>query len=152
MRTLAGCLLVAAVSLAVTQTPQDFRNRYGEPEVERFSVRPGIGLTVEYGSDRLACQILIQPSRQILSSQEEEARFMSSEMVTDILEEVVPVATRGKETGDFHMVSGCNNFDVTEYENVSLTRSIHNCLPLTPQREMRATVTFKRDVCRSQPK
>jgi hypothetical protein len=86
MRMLAGCLLVAAVRLAVAQTPQDFRNRYGEPEVERFSVRPGIGLTVEYGSDRLACQISIQPPQQILSSQEEEARFMSSEMVTDILE------------------------------------------------------------------
>jgi hypothetical protein len=77
---------------------------------------------------------------------------MSSDMVSDILEEVVPMATRGKETSDFHMVSGCNNFDVTEYDNLSLTRSTHNCLPLKPEREMRASVLFKRDVCRSQPK
>ncbi len=74
---------------------------------------------------------------------------MSSEAVTDILEEVVPVRTRGKETNHFHMVSGCNEVDGTEYENVSITRSTHNCLPLKPQRES-AMVNFKRDICKSQ--
>jgi hypothetical protein len=78
-------------SLAVAQTPQELRNRYGEPEVERFRPRPGISLSVEYGSDHLACRILIQPSQELLN-QEEEAQFMSSETVTDILEEAVPLA------------------------------------------------------------
>jgi len=150
MRILVGCLLVVAVSVAVAQTPEDLRRRYGDPEVERFKARPGIGLTVEYGSDRLACQILIQPPEHILSSQEQEARFMASETVTDILDEVVPLATRGKKNYEFHKVSGCNAFDGTEYENVRITRSIHTCLPLKPEREVRATVIFKRDTCRSQ--
>jgi len=152
MRILVGCLLVVAVSVAVAQTPEDLRRRYGDPEVERFKARPGIGLTVEYGSDRLACQILIQPPEHILSSQEEEARFMASETVTEILDEVVPVGTRGKKTGEFHMVSGCNAVDLTEHENASIARSTHNCLPLKPEREVRATVIFKRDTCRSQSK
>ncbi|PYU19230.1 MAG: hypothetical protein DMG32_24910 [Acidobacteria bacterium] len=152
MDRLVGFLIVVAASLAVAQTPQKLRNRYGEPDVERFRARPGIGLTVEYGSDHVACQILIQPSQQILSSQEEEARFMSSETVTDILEEVVPVGTRGKEIGHVYSAKGCNEFDITECENVSLARSTHNCLPLKREREMRATVTFKRAVCISQSK
>jgi hypothetical protein len=77
---------------------------------------------------------------------------MSSETVADILEEVVPVGTRGKKMGDLHTVSGCNEIELTQYEKVSITRSTHNCLPLKPEREMRATVTFKRVVCQSQSK
>ena len=152
MRTLVGCLLFMVANLAVAQTAQDLRNRYGEPEVGRFRVRPGIGLTVEFGSDHLACQMLIQPSQQLLSSQEEQTVFMSSETDSDILEEIAPIGTRGKETGQSHMVSGCNNIDGTEYENFWITRSTHNCLPLKPEREMRATVTFKRDICQSRTK
>jgi len=148
MRILIG-LLVAAASLAVAQTPQDLHNRYGKPDVERFTARPGISLTVEYGSDHLACNMLIQPPEPLLSRQEEQT-FMRSETVTDILEEVVPVATRGQEKYQFHMVSGCNNIDGTEYENMSITRSTHNCLPLEPERETSATVIFRRDICRSQ--
>lgn len=149
MRTLIGCLLVVA-GFALAPTSQELRNRYGEPDVERFSVRPGIGLTVEYGFDHAACQMSIQPPEHLLSIQEEKTRFMSSEAVTDILEEMVPAGTRGKETTEFHMVSGCNNIDGTEYENVTVVRSTHNCLPLKLEREVRATVSFKRDVCRSQ--
>lgn len=152
MRILIGCVLIVAATLAVAQTPQDLRNRYGEPQVERFSARPGIALTVEYGSDRLACQLLIEPPEHILSSHEQEARFMASETVSDILDEAVPPTTRGKKTGEFHMVSGCNGIDSTEYENVWITRSTHNCLPLKPEREVRATVIFKRATCPSQAK
>jgi hypothetical protein len=107
---------------------------------------------VEYGSDHLACPILIQPPEHILGSEEQEAGFMAAETVSDILDEVVPVATRGKKTSEFHMVSGCNAVDGTEYENAWITRSTHNCLPLKPEREVRATVIFKRDTCQSQTK
>jgi hypothetical protein len=150
MRTLVGYLLVAAGAVALAQTPQDLRNRYGEPEVERFAVRPGIGLTVQYGSDHLACQILIEPEQPIIAGQESETRFMSSETVTNILNEIVPLDTRGTEVNQVHMVSGCNQFDITEYQALSITRSTHNCVPLQPERESRATVIYKRDGCRSQ--
>jgi hypothetical protein len=48
---LARSLLVAAASVALTPSSQDLHNRYGELDVERFIVRPGSSLTVEYGSD-----------------------------------------------------------------------------------------------------
>jgi hypothetical protein len=57
MRILAVCLLVALGTVAVTQSSQELRNRYGEPDLERFIARPGIGLTVQYGSDHLACEV-----------------------------------------------------------------------------------------------
>ena len=54
MRFLTGCLLAAAGGVVLTQSSQELHSRYGEPDMERFTVRPGISLTVEYGSDHLA--------------------------------------------------------------------------------------------------
>lgn len=77
---------------------------------------------------------------------------MSPEVVTEILEEVAPANTRGKETGKMIQNAGCNEFQTVEYGNTTITRSTHNCLPLKLEREMRATVAFKRDICSKQNK
>jgi len=97
MRILIGCLLVATASVVLTQSSQEFHSRYGEPDTERFTARPGISLAVEYGSDQLACQVLIEPPQSLIH-QEEQARLMSSEGASQVLEEVAPVATRGKKS------------------------------------------------------
>jgi hypothetical protein len=91
MRILIGSFIVTA-SVLLSQSSQDFRNRYGEPDRER----PGITLTVEYGSDHLACYALIDPPQPLLYS-EEHVPLMSSEGVTEVLEEAAPAAMRGKE-------------------------------------------------------
>jgi hypothetical protein len=80
MRIVAGCLLVAVGSVLLTQSSQEFHSRYGEPDIERFAARPGISLAVEYGSDHLACQVVIEPPQSLIH-QEEQARLMSSEGV-----------------------------------------------------------------------
>jgi hypothetical protein len=36
---------------------QEFRNLYGEPDLERYIARPGISVTVQYGSDHLPCTL-----------------------------------------------------------------------------------------------
>jgi hypothetical protein len=151
MRILAVCLLVALGTVAVTQSSQELRNRYGEPDLERFIARPGIGFTVQYGSDHLACEVLVEPP-QPLAYTKEDVPLMSSEAVTEILEEVVPSRMRGKETGKIVTASGCNEFQIVEYENMSIMRSTHNCLPLKPEREIRATIAFKREICPKQAK
>jgi hypothetical protein len=71
--------------IVLTQSSQEFHSRYGEPDLERFIARPGIGLTIQHGSDHLACQVLIEP-RQPLIYTEENVPLMSSESVTEILE------------------------------------------------------------------
>ncbi len=146
MRIVAGCLIVAVGSVVLTQSSQDLHNRYGEPDGERFAARPGISLTVEYGSDHLACQALIEPP-QPLTYREEHVPLMSSDGVSEVLKEIAPVAMRGKEIGTSNLLSGCIVADLTEYENVTIMRSTHNCLPLKPEREIRTTVGFNRDAC-----
>jgi len=146
MRIVVGCLLVVAGSVALTQSSQDLHNRYGVPDRERFSARPGISLTVEYGSDHLACNALIEPP-QPLTYTEQHVPLMSSEGVSEVLEEVAPVAMRGKEINAGVLMSGCNEARVTEYENVSIMRSTHTCEPTSHDQDVRTAITFKREIC-----
>jgi hypothetical protein len=151
MRVPIGCFVLMAFCSSGAQTSQEFHSRYGESEIERFAVRPGIGLTVEFGNDGLACQELLELSRPILHH-EDQAAFMPADEVDKILEEIAPVSTRGKETNKSIISSGCNNIETVEYENLSITRSTHNCVRSSLNRDTQATITFKRDACRSQRK
>jgi hypothetical protein len=109
MRILVGCLLVASASVFLTQSYQEFHSRYGEPDMERFTARPGISVAVEYGSDRLACQVLIEPPDSLIH-QEEQARLMSSEGASQVLEEVAPVATRGNKSIHLLILADASRF------------------------------------------
>ena len=151
MRILIACFLVAAASVALSQSSQELHNRYGEPDRERFAARPGISLTVEYGSDHLVCQALIEPPQPPTYS-EEHVPLMSSEGVSEVLEGVAPVAIRGKEINTGSFQSGCNEARMTEYENVSIMRSTHTCDSWSREQDVRTTIIFKRDVCPRQRK
>ena len=148
---IVGCLLLAVGSVFLTQSSQDLHNRYGEPDRERYSARPGISLTVEYGSDHLACYALIEPP-QPLTYTKQYVPLMSSEGVSEVLEEVAPVAMRGKEINTFTSQSGCNVARVTDYENASIMRSTHTCDPASHDQDVRTAITFKRDICPKQTK
>jgi hypothetical protein len=150
MRILLTCLLVAASALTLAPGAQDFRKQYGQPDTERFIARPGISLTVQYGSDHLACQMLIESPRQLLLQKDSEGTLLPPDKITEILDEVVPVSGRGKQLNQGVTEAGCNVFTFTDYENVSIGRATHECIPLQPDRESSATVTFKRDICRSE--
>ncbi len=150
MRTSFGCLLVGIAGLVLAPNSQELGNRYGVPDMERFIVQPGISLTVEYGSDHLTCQALIEPP-QALFHREETAPLMSPEAVIKTLETIAPESERGKEISRGITASGCNEFQVVEYENVTIMHSMHNCLPPKPDREIQATVSFKRTTCGRSP-
>jgi hypothetical protein len=150
MRMLVIGLIASAATLSLAPGAQDFRKHFGEPDSERFMARPGIALTVQYGSDHLACQMLIESPRQLLLQKNSEGTALSPGKVTEILDEVVPVSTRGKELNHVVAEAGCNVFTSTIYENVSISRVTHECLPLQPDRESSAAVTFNRDICRTE--
>jgi hypothetical protein len=149
MHILARSFLVAAASFVLAPSSQDLHNRYGEPDMERFIVRPGIGLTAQYGSDHLACQVLIEPPQSLIH-QEEQPPLMSSDGVSEVLEEIAPATMRGNEILSAIRVSGCNEYRITDYENVSIMRSTHTCDPSSHDQDVRTTITFKRDICPKQ--
>jgi hypothetical protein len=150
MRILVGCLLIVSASLSAGQTSRELRDRYGEPDVERFAVADDIGLTVENGSDGLACQIVIQRKQPLLHS-EQTHDYMSPEAVGKIIDEIVPPASRGHELNTILESMGCAEERIEEYENVWITHASDMCIPLKHEREGTATVVFKRQVCPVSP-
>jgi hypothetical protein len=74
----------------------NLRARYGEPTLERFTAAPQIELLVNYGIDRQACEILIQPaSLPILPTERSLGPAMDEIVVSQIIEELSPNAARG---------------------------------------------------------
>jgi hypothetical protein len=71
--------VVATAFLAPSSA--DIHNLYGNPDIERYSARPGIRVTVQCGSDQRVCQAIIEPPQQLLHSDDEalDAQLPSGE-------------------------------------------------------------------------
>jgi hypothetical protein len=149
MRFVAGCLIIATGGVVLAQSSRELHRRYGEPDMERFNVQPGVSLTVEYGSDHLACKFSIAPTKPFDPSDPVGIfSTISSDSVTEILDEIVPVSTRGKETGRATTASSCaNEVESFEYDSAVIVRSVIGCASSKPQQENHATVWLKRDIC-----
>jgi hypothetical protein len=116
--------------------------------MERFTVRPGISLTVEYGPDHLACKFLIAPTKPFDPSDPGSFSTIPSSTVAEILDEIVPPSTRGKETPGSGMASSCmNEMESFDYDSALIVRSMIGCSSSRPQQENQATVWLKRETC-----
>ena len=138
-------LALPAIS-ASGQNATELKARYGDPDAERFLVRPGVTLMVSYAGDRTACEMLIGPMRSIIP-RNEAAIYMRPEVMTEIIDEVLPLADRGKLVRSLVTKSGCNEIDTKEYENVTITRFRHKCELPNPEIEEQATITRKDSSC-----
>jgi hypothetical protein len=147
VRILAG-LLVLIATAAAPPTSVELHARYGKPDVQRFAVRPDLALSVEYGEDGQACAMRIEPRHDFFHSSWNNPPT-SIEALTDILNEVVPPETRGKELGPRPRISGAcyGALGPTEYENVTINLYYGMCeKQLTPRG---LEVHFKRPACKS---
>jgi len=109
LRIIATCLILAAASGVLAPSSQELHNRYGELYLESFLARPGIGLTVEYGSDHSTRIDRTSPP---------------------------PLPSWRKPSSD-----------VAGYGHRNSGRGCAGLSP-TPEREVRATIAYTRDVCR----
>jgi hypothetical protein len=131
---------------AIELNATDLRNRYGDPGAQRFKVRPGITLMVTYGRDRTACRMVLGPIRSIIP-RDEPARYMRSEDVTGIIDEVLLEADRGEQLLGAVTESGCNDYETIDYDNVTVSRFRHRCDLPKPEIESEATVMRKTPAC-----
>ncbi len=147
MRIAVGCIAVVIATVGLSPTSQDLRNRYGRPDIERFTAGPGISLTVEYGSDHQACQMKIEPTQPLIHPMTANDIVMPEAEVSKIVDEVVPVASRVKliTTGGFQASCGLGN--LAEYENVSIKRASTACSHAVSYSDVGTMIVFKRDIC-----
>ena len=127
---------------------EDVHKLYGEPTMERFAVGNGITVTVEYGPDRAACQILIAPKRLLVEVKSPDS-LMSSPGVSHVLQELLPLATRGRQVDSNSVQVEGNTLVRTDYEKLSIRRvcSSQSCVSSTENQDLRTLVVFKRDAC-----
>ena len=142
----SSAIVSQAYVSAIELNAADLHSRFGEPDMERFVVRPGITLTVSYGTDRAACRMVIGPTRSIIP-RDEPTQYMRPEDVTEIIDEVLPEANRGDLLLGVVTKSGCNDLETIDYQNITVSRFRHKCDLPKPEIEGAATLTRKDPAC-----
>jgi hypothetical protein len=150
VRILTGLLFVGALTAVTPQASTEFHARYGQPDAERFAVRPDLTLSVEYGADGSACKMRIEPRHSLIYASWSNLPAPTEE-VTDVLNEVVPQESRGKELGPGKLFGAWAGAPPpTEYEKMTIIQEFGNgTKPLTLSS---VVVLFKRPACESLPR
>ena len=145
MKSTAGYSLVLLACFTAAQTSAEFHSRYGEPGVERFRIRDGIGLTVLYGQDGRACQMEVKAQQLIV--QRPDKKLMSAALIEEIVNEIAPAETRGRKVNHLIQQFSRARDDVDFYENVTISVLSDEGSPLKPERFDSARVVFSRKEC-----
>lgn len=149
MRILLGCVAFLVLASLAPQGSFDQRARYGEPDVQRFAIRPDVTMAVEYGSDHRVCNFDIEPRHAFIHGTFIRHTTMSQETATELLNEVVPPEIRGKDK--FPLFSGpwfqssCGAGTVGVYENAQVTAALDACAK--PSGVLSLTVRLTRPAC-----
>ena len=84
-----------AMGAGGSKSAAEYRARYGKSDMERFMVRPDIGLMVEYSSDGTACQLTSAVAEPLVSNTGPRVLNMTETVATEIENEIAPPASRG---------------------------------------------------------
>ena len=123
------------------------RVKYGDPinygkrvNSETFKVRNNITMMVDYGPSGQACRIEVHPAGQ--STVRQAPDLAMKQQMDEVLQEVVPPSTRGKEIRSGVIQMGAVSFLLIEYEHVTVTELLQGETPTS------VTVAFKEQGCR----
>jgi hypothetical protein len=146
---LFGCLSSGAPGDQPAPNADSLREHFGEPNIEFFTAQSGIAVAVQYGPGRVACDLLIGHAQSLIQRDRQPPPPVSSPAVSDLLQELVPVAMRGKEITTDTSTIGSNTLLTTEYETVSIRRECtsQSCTSSSQNQDIRSLVVFKRSAC-----
>lgn len=114
--SLAAMVLLTGLCLSVTaQTPGEFRERYGNPESGVYTIRAGIGARISFNDASQASEIDVAPLRS-----EAPGSAISATEASKILDELMPMARRGKLVTRGRFSASCAMGHFEDYENASI--------------------------------
>jgi hypothetical protein len=126
-RFLWGCLMFLTLAATAPQDSFELRARYGDPDVERFAIRPDVTMTAAYAPDGKASELIIEPRQHFLRPSFTPGPTMEKEAAMDLLNEVMP-ETRGKYKGPgAAMQDGCGAIGFMFYKNISVSVGLDAC-------------------------
>lgn len=122
---LFSLILFTALSI-FAQTSTELHNRYKTTSVvESFEVRPGIIATFFFREDGQPFRLMVEPRFSYMDDLSK--REISMKVADEILNELIPISTRGVLCEDYNgFQSGRNEYYSAEYENVHISRFSHN--------------------------
>src|SRR5260370_25110673 len=120
---------LVAASLAFAQIDTfSLRSKYGAPlDRETFTVRPGIEMVVNYGPGKQVCRIQLPSGMRIVGTV--PAGVVTKQQIDEVLEEVVPPSSRGKEVGRAGAALGAPMLSTPDYEHVTIGERRHTGSP-----------------------
>ena len=127
----------------IAQTANEMRQKYGSPDDKgHYLVRPEIGMSVSFAKDGQACKVLIK-SVPHMGREESFSEGLGSEMVSQIIDEIVPISVRGRRGWE---ISFSGRVTVTDYENVKIKRTMVSKWD-SSKGEREAEIVWKTRVC-----
>jgi hypothetical protein len=123
MKLAALLFTFAVLSISATaQTTNALASKYGAAH-SSYEIRPGIFITVKFVGDREVCQMSVEKRHlQSTGAVLVGETLMEQDELTPIIDELVPVAARGKETNrPLISINGVGMTTTYDYENVSIT-------------------------------
>jgi len=144
-RTVQTLLFFHFAIIATAQTPSDLAARYGDPDAERFVVRPGITMMASYAEDRTVCEMVIEPKHPIHRTDDKE-QSMATPTVSEIIDELIPKSERGILLDRIFEAMGAPQFEHDKYQNVTISRYFIRSLPANHD-EKSATIIRKDGPC-----
>ena len=139
-----GMLLVCAA--AYPQSGSELRSKYGTPS-EAYEVRPNVLMTVVFGADGQACEMVIE-ARHTSKAGVNGNSLIPLPIAEEVLNEVAPIEQRGKGGRAITFSGGCSSITSYEYENVTIYRS-EQCLQGGGKAVLAITVKWKHRQCHS---
>jgi len=121
----AAFLLTIAALDANAQTAKDLSQRYGNPDSEGYyKVRAAVRMTVGFDDQSQASKIVIEPLYSVTGGNDPHSSVMSEARVMEILDEVAPVARRGKSLKRGIFGASCISVHFEQYEHVTIAQTI----------------------------
>lgn len=139
-----GLMLVCVA--AYSQSGSDLRRKYGTPS-EAYEVRPNVLMTVVFGTDGQACEMVIE-ARHTSKAGVNGNSLIPLPIAEEVLNEVAPIEQRGKGGRAITFSGGCSSMTSEEYENISIYRA-EQCLQGGGKAVVAITVKWKHRQCRS---
>ena len=127
-------------------TSDSLRGKYGAPlDRETFTVGPGLEMVVDYAISGHLCPLKFPSSHNIIG--DAGPGIVTTKMVNEALDEVLPPGQRGKELGRRIISSGALSVLIIEYERVTFSQpeDVNK-----PAQRGEITITFKGETCRGQ--
>lgn len=100
------CILLFGC-LAVAQTSEKLRAKYGPPSQEHYQLSPQVSLAVKFAEDGQACEILVVGPDQSLTARQ-------------LVDDIIPVSQRGRLIRDAGEVGNCLNHRALSYSKVDV--------------------------------